>query len=479
MKRAIKMAFIGREKELSQLRWLLENNTAALATIRGRRRVGKSRLVTEFAKDLSLIRIAGIAPTKNTTAQSERDEFAEQLAIQTNSLNTTANSWNILFHQLAEKTQHGQHIILLDEISWMGSKDDTFLGKLKNAWDMLFSNNPQLILILCGSVSTWIEKEIINSTLFLGRPALNIVLKPLSIELANQFWVSQHVSAYEKLKLLSITGGIPRYLELLNTNKPAEENISRLFFTENSPLSNEFKRIFSDIFGKRSQYYVEIIRALVAGSKTQTQLIEATKRKTSGVISDYLNDLIESGFIARDYAWSFSTRKTYKLSRYRIQDNYLRFYLKCIEPNGQLLDSDIIEQKSLNAVPGWLTTIGLQFECLIQNNISQVIKALNLKSDDIVQAGPYFQTQTKKKQGCQIDLLIQTRYNVLFVCEIKFRQKEIKKDIIQEVDDKILRLVRPKGFSCFPVLIHVNGVHEEVLMSDYFSHIVDLDFLLG
>jgi uncharacterized protein len=472
------MAFIGREKELSQLRWLLENNTAALVTIKGRRRVGKSRLVAQFAKSLPLIRIAGIAPRKNTTAQSQRDEFAEQLAIQTKSLNTTANSWDILFYQLADKAQHGRHIILLDEISWMGYKDETFLGKLKNAWDMLFSNNPQLILILCSSVSTWIEKEIINSTLFLGRPALNITLKALSMDSANKFWTNQHVSAYEKLKLLSITGGIPRYLELLNTNKSAEENILKLFFASNSPLSNELNHIFSDVFGKQSENYIEIIRSLVSGSKSQSQIIEATRRKTSGVISDYLNDLIESGFIARDYSWTFSTKKNLKLSRYRIQDNYLRFYLKCIEPNKAILDSNIIEQKSLSAIPGWLTILGLQFECLIQNNISQVINALSLKPDDIVQAGPYLQSPTKKKQGCQIDLLIQTRYNVLFVCEIKFKQHEIKKDIVKEVESKISRLVVPKGFSCFPVLIHVNGVHEDVLMSDYFSHIVDLDCLL-
>jgi hypothetical protein len=100
----------------------------------------------------------------------------------------------------------------------MGSLDPTFLGKLKNAWDLQFSNNSKLILILCGSVSSWIEKNIIKSTGFLGRPSLYLTLEALPLSDCDHFWDGKGhgISIYEKLKILSVTGGVPRYLELIN-----------------------------------------------------------------------------------------------------------------------------------------------------------------------------------------------------------------------------------------------------------------------
>lgn len=92
---------------------------------------------------------------------------------------------------------------------------------------------------------------------------------------------------------------------------------------------------------------------------------------------------------------------------------------------------------------------------------------------------PFFQHKTNRQAGCQIDYLIQTRFNTLFACEIKFSREEIKGEIIQEMKRKIDNLVMPRGFSCFPVLIHVNGVHESVIDSGYFTEIIDLSEILS
>jgi hypothetical protein len=116
-------------------------------------------------------------------------------------------------------------IVLFDEISWMGSKDPDFLGKLKNAWDLYFKKNPKLIFILCGSVSSWIDKNILSHTGFLGRISYRLTLEELPLKDCNQFWSSAggQISAYEKLKVLSITGGVPRYLEEIKPRMSAEK----------------------------------------------------------------------------------------------------------------------------------------------------------------------------------------------------------------------------------------------------------------
>jgi hypothetical protein len=80
--------------------------------------------------------------------------------------------------------------------------------------------------------------------------------------------------------------------------------------------------------------------------------------------------------------------------------------------------------------------------------------------------------------GCQLDYMIQMKYGTLYVCEIKFSKNEIGHSIIPEVQAKIDALSRPKGMSCRPALIHVNGVSQDVVDSDYFASIIDMSDLL-
>jgi len=121
--------------------------------------------------------------------------------------------------------------------------------------------------------------------------------------------------------------------------------------------------------------------------------------------------------------------------------------------------------------------MGLQFENLVLNNRTAIDHILGIDPNEIEYDNPFLQTRTKARQGCQIDLLIQTRFNTLHLCEIKFSKKEIGPSVIKEVEEKIQRLVLPRGFSVRPVLIHVNGVTEAVEDVGFFSHIIDFSQL--
>jgi hypothetical protein len=169
-----------------------------------------------------------------------------------------------LFWHLAHHTQTGRHVILLDEISWMGMRDPTFLGKLRNIWDTLLKQNPELILVVCGSVSSWIEKNILSRTGFVGRVDLTLTLNELNLKECNEFWGAQaeNWSSYEKFKVLSLTGGVPRYLELISLQQTAEDNIKKLCFVKEDFLYSEFKKNFNDLFGKRYEAYKEILQAI-------------------------------------------------------------------------------------------------------------------------------------------------------------------------------------------------------------------------
>jgi len=473
--------FIGRESELTTLKRFLHKKTASLIVIRGRRRIGKSRLIEEFSKGLSFYSFAGLAPTNKTTAQSQRDVFAQQLNEQTGLPEIKADDWSKLFLLLSEKINRGRIILLFDEISWMGSKDSDFLGKIKNTWDQKFKKNPNLIFIICGSASAWIEENILSSTGFLGRVSFTLTLEELPIKDCSQFWMDtqNNISAYEKFKLLSVTGGVPRYLEEINPTLSAEENIAALCFRRGGILVDEFEHIFSNIFKRRTPLYREIIKALVEGPKEANQISNALNVEFTGLLSEYLEELSLSGFIKRDYTWHINTGQDSKLSQYRLSDNYLRFYLRYISKNKNKIERGSFEYKSISSLPGWRAIIGLQFENLVLNNRRYIQKALGLQPADIISDNPFFQRATTKQSGCQIDYMIQTKFDTLYICEIKFSKNTIGMEVIKEMQQKIDRLKRPKGFSCRPVLIHVNGVTEDLVESDYFAAIVDFSQLIS
>lgn len=293
-------------------------------------------------------------------------------------------------------------------------------------------------------------------------------MEELSLSECNQFWKSGDlISSYEKFKIIGVTGGIPRYLEEISFDLPAEENIRKLCFQKEGLLFGEFERIFSDLFSKRSEIYKKIVLCLAQGAKELEDIFKSLKMKKSGVISDYLDDLIHAGFVTRDFTWNIRNEKNSKLSHYRLSDNYLRFYLKYIEPN-----KDKIQKRPMSLPVSWHSILGLQFENLVLKNRQALHHFLKVDPSEIICDNPYFQSSTKLQVGCQIDYLVQTKFNVLYACEIKFSNKEIKREIINEMDEKLKKFIRPKGFSIRPILIHVNGVSDSVIEADYFSNII-------
>lgn len=467
--------FIGRTKELKQLNTLLKKKTASLVLLKGRRRIGKSRLAEEYGRSFSHVwRFTGLPPVDEATASMERDDFAAQLAREVGIVGLKTSDWGDLFWHLANAVNNvssKKHIlIILDEINWMGSKDPTFLGKLKSTWDLHFKKNDNLILLLSGSMSAWIDRNILSHTGFMGRISLEMTLGELPLPVCYEFWGKQagNVSTYEKFKILSVTGGVPRYLEEIRPELTAEQNIYQWAFNATGFLFHEFERIFSDLFSKRSAIYQTIVEKLAYSSMDFITLSTALHYQKSGVLSTYLDDLVETGYVARDYTWDLKTGKLSRLSHFRLCDNYLRFYLRYILPNKAR-----IEKGRILSTPAWHAIMGLQFENLVMNNFHLLDSALNISSEEVIYNNPFFQKPTKTQRGCQIDYLIQTRFNTLYVCEIKFSTLPITSEVITDVQEKINRLKIPRGFSIRPVLIHVNGVSNAVIESDFFAYILD------
>lgn len=475
--------FIGRKHELKVLSGLLDKQTSSFAVIYGRRRVGKSRLIEEYARLFKhCYSFTGLHPRLGLTNQEQLDEFAKQFTRNFNSDKPSYKDWGDAFADLADKTQKNRVLIVLDEITWLGSEDEDFLGKLKIAWDQYFKNNPKLILIVCGSVSAWINKNILSSTGFYGRISVQLRLEELPIELGSQFWgdASAQLSAYEKLKILAVTGGVPKYLEEVRTHLSANENIRQMCFWPTGLLYNDFTQIFTDVLQKKSDIYIKIVKLLASGSLTQKQIVEKLNLSSGGKsLTDYLKELILAGFISFHKNWNLKTRKSSNTGKYRLSDNYLRFYIKYIAPNSDKIAASNFLEKNISSLPGWNTVMALQVENLILNNRRQLINIIGIPHDEIMCDGPYFQKATVKQLGCQVDYLIQTELNNLYICEIKFTRNVIRSEVIDDVKNKIKAISRPKGVAIQPILICAGDVHDDIYDAGFFAKIIHLESLLG
>jgi AAA+ ATPase superfamily predicted ATPase len=135
--------FIGRKAELDQLNRIMQLRKSSFIIVKGRRRIGKSRLIKEFGKNFDhYYSFAGLAPNDNTTIQHQLDEFSNQFSRTFNAPPAKYDDWSNVFWALSERVKKGKILLLFDEISWMGSKDPTFLAKIKNLWDLYLSQNP-------------------------------------------------------------------------------------------------------------------------------------------------------------------------------------------------------------------------------------------------------------------------------------------------------------------------------------------------
>lgn len=474
------MVFIGRNQEIEQLKDLFTKTGSSLVICRGRRRIGKSTLIEQFGKTATkYFQFQGLAPRESIKAKDQLDSFSEQLSRQCGLPKLNFENWNQAFSLLSSQIGNEKTVVLLDEISWMSTGSPDFAGYLKIAWDTDFKKKNRLIVVLCGSVTSWIEKNILNNTGFVGRISLTLTLTDLPLSACNEFWAKNRdrISSREKLKILAITGGVPRYLEEIRPHLDAEENIRRLCFTKEGMLFNEFNQIFNDIFSRRSETYQKILYTLINGSRERKDITDEISWERGGSLTEYLRDLELSGFITADTVFSIKDGKVSRHVKYRLSDNYIRFYLKCIEPHKANIKLGIYDTSSLNEIIAWDTILGLQFENCILKNIQSVFYHLKIAPSTVLSASPYFQRNSARKKNCQIDLLIQTK-NSLYVGEIKSGQY-VDSSVIDEVKEKINRLSVPKGKSIRAVLIHAGELDKKIVHEGFFDTVISFDNLIS
>lgn len=475
--------FFGRSKILDEMAELWRQPNARLMTCRGRRRIGKSTLVERFAEvgGATFWSFEGLPPQPKMTNQDQLDAFARRLAELSETSLEHFDSWFDAFRSLAKHLPKDDRIVLLlDEISWMGKYDPNFPGELKFAWDKRWHSRGGLIVVVCGSVSSWINENILCNTGFVGRVSLDIVVPELSIEEASAFWgnARSRVSPSEILDVLSVTGGVPRYLEEVDPALSADENIKRMCFRTNGYLFRDFDDIFSTVFAANSVLKRRTLETLAKKSMDATDLAAELHVARNGQFTTMMKELEMAGFVSAEQGFNPESGKRIRSVCYRLKDNYSRFYLKYVKPHVHEIAEGRYEFVSLENLPEWNSIMGLSFENLILNNFRLLLGPLHLDGVQVFSAAPFRKAANGNGPGVQVDLLVQTRKAVVVV-EIK-RSEEIGESVEHEVAEKVAKLKLPHSKSVRTALVYAGRLTKSVRGNGYFDALVDAGtFLQG
>lgn len=470
--------FSGRNVEIERIFNSFNSSKATLNVIRGRRRIGKSRLIKELSnqkKKINLVYLTSTPPVDGMSDEEERKLYSEQVKLELGlSYLPPHQSWVELFEFIASQCIKKNTILAIDEVNWLATKQPSFMSSFFLLWERTFSHKNNFMVILSGSLSSWIEQNIIMNKGFVGRISLDIILKELTLDdLPKFFGDSIHkCSHFDLMKMISAVGTVPRYLEELNLTKTAETNLKTIAFTKGGFLYDEFELMFYDLFSKKNKLYRNILETIGLSKSllTPKDVINKLGKTYAGRDSEAFNVLEESGFIKKQYLWNLKTQspspKSYVL---RLTDNYTVFYFRAIVK---------VKLKEMNTglalLPNNISSLlGLQFENVTLNNLAFILHKLHISESEVVFAGGYTQSATKIRKGCQVDLLIQTTRRI-YVCECKLYSDEIGKSIVSEVKQKLERIVQVRGCTYHPVLIHANSVADTVVDTEFFDEIIDM-----
>ena len=273
---------------------------------------------------------------------------------------------------------------------------------------------------------------------------------------------------------------MPRYLEEVDPGLSADENIKRMCFLKSGELYKDFDAIFDPIWGEGTVLKRKILETLAEAPMTAGDLARAVCSAYNGRFIALMKELVEGGFVDDDPGRNPETGKPVGIARYRLRDNYMRFFLKYIAPHKQEIEYGSYSFTSIERLPGWDAIMGLQFENLVVNNSMQLVRHLGIGNAIVESAAPYRNSKRAGKggvRGCQVDLLIQTA-RTAYVIEVK-RKRFIDEGIVAEVEEKVRRLPLRKTLSARPVLVYDGELLPSVEGCGYFDAIVPASDLLG
>lgn len=326
--------FINRVDEMNILNNEYSRDGASFVVIYGRRRVGKTTLINHFCEDKNALYFLATEESEKENRNALKELVSQKYG---NELLASASldSWTPIFKIIAEESQKGRIILVIDEFQYLCKANKSFASVMQKVWDEILSK-ADIMLILCGSLINMMTSQVLNyaSPLY-GRRTAQIKLKQISFSHYHEF--DEAFSIDEQIRHYAVTGGVPKYIELFSKKKDVFVSIKENILSSGAFLYAEPEFLLQKEVSEIGSYF-SVLKTIASGNRKLGNIAGALDVSQSN-LTTYLKTLIDLDILERAVPITEENPEKSKMGLYRIKDNFLTFWFKFVYPNRGLLES--------------------------------------------------------------------------------------------------------------------------------------------
>lgn len=410
------MQLIGRTNEKALLQSYVDSQQAEFIAMYGRRRVGKTFLISNMFADMIVFETSGIIHGSSEDQFAAFNHSLRKIGYTGPYTKTWMESFFALEQTLTPKLiPNKRQVIFIDELPCLDVRSTRFVVALGHFWNSWVSKHNNLILIVCGSATSWMVDHIVNNHGGLhNRITHTMHLHPFNLAQCEEYFQARGM-VWDRQSIMQaymVFGGVPYYLSLIKSSESVTEAIDRLLFSAQGELREEYHRLFSSLF-TNPEPYMAIVRALANHryGLTRDELAEHLGKSDGGGLTKLLDNLEKCDFICYHRVRLKKINKTG--GYYVLSDSFVQFYHTYLDTPSN--DEHYWSHNLLS--PKTNTFFGLAFERVCMSHIPQIKKAIGI---DQIGTEYYSWRSTDKEQKAQIDLLIERADRIINLCEIKY-----------------------------------------------------------
>ena len=326
--------FVDREQEMNTLQREYEQDGSSLVVLYGRRRVGKTTLISEFIKDKKALFFLASEESESQNRLAFQEKTAEFLGSDL-LRNVEVKSWDVLFKAIMDASFDSKPVIVLDEFQYLGKANPAFPSIFQRIWEEILKDK-SVMVILCGSLISMMQSQTLayESPLY-GRRTAQIRLKQIPFGYYHEFFPDK--GRKELIEMYAVTGGVPKYIELFSQSKDIYSAIEACVLNRSGYLYDEPHFLLQQEVSEVGSYF-SIIKAIAAGN-TKLSAIAGVLEVKSTSLTKYLKILIDLDILEREVPVTEEKPEKSKRGLYKIKDNYLRFWFAFVYPNMSFIES--------------------------------------------------------------------------------------------------------------------------------------------
>lgn len=413
--------FIGRKQELVKLENLYKSGCFEFAVIYGRRRVGKTALITEFIKDKKAIYIMGV----ESNDKQNLENFSKSIIEYSSGIEaeTSFLSFQAAMEYVFKLAGHERIILAIDEYPYVARSSKSFASTLQMLIDK-YKSDSKLMLILCGSSMSYMEDHVLayKAPLY-GRRTAHMKLLPFDFEETCRYF--QRFTGEDKALIYGIVGGTPQYLLQMKDTLSVEENIKNTYLNTASAMFEEPENLLKQEV-REPALYNAIITAVANGASRLSEISGKIGEETN-VCATYIKNLLTLGVLRKETPYGETASRK---AVYSIEDNMFRFWYRFVSENTSIIARGGADLAYKRIEPFLYDYMDKVFEEICKQYLWKMMLAGKLPME-FASLGRWWGNDPIEKKQSEIDIMGEQDGNTVLFGECKWTNEKVDVGVLE------------------------------------------------